>query len=223
MASSMLIFSFPCCMVDVVCYYSALNPFCRHFPWCKSLPAWQSGWEVPLAMLSCGRRLSAVAPAEHRAGAVAKARLHSQHLWLGQSWDDPGPSLTSHPAPGDRTAWEDVQPQYSIFMRPEALNGATSPSWEGWGPGTSPFDWPLHLSRAPTLFLSDEIKFFNIAIQVLVEVSAQNQDLSLVQLTGGWCHQPGEQEQREEPGQHSWAAQGCLDTRGTLLDLSWRE
>lgn len=51
-------------------------------------------------------------PAEHGAGAGA---------------DDPGPSLTSHAASGERTAWEGVQPQFSIFTRPEALSGARSP------------------------------------------------------------------------------------------------
>lgn len=113
----------------------------------------------------------------------------------------------------DRTAWEGVQHQYSTFTRPETLTGARSPSWEGWEPGASALDWSLHLPRAPTLFLSDEIKFFNITIQPHVEGSAQDQDshgtTHRCMVSPAWRTRA---EQRARP-----AAWGCLDTRGSLL------
>lgn len=103
--------------------------FAGTFPGVKACPHGRAGekWPQGCCPVVTDSRLSAVVPAEHRAGAVAQARLHSQHLWLGQAWDDSGPSLASHGAPGDRTAREGVQPQFSIFTRPEALSGARSP------------------------------------------------------------------------------------------------
>lgn len=64
-------------MVDVGSCYSALNKFCRTFPWCKS-PHGRAGekWPQQCCPMVIDRRLSAVVPAEHRAGAVAEARLH---------------------------------------------------------------------------------------------------------------------------------------------------
>lgn len=65
----MLTFSFPCCTEDVGCCYSALNKFCRPFLWCKSLHG-RAGekWPQWCCPVVADRRLSAVVPAEHRAG-----------------------------------------------------------------------------------------------------------------------------------------------------------
>lgn len=102
----------------------------------------------------------------------------SQHLW----WARAGMTLV-HPSPATLPQGTGQQGTVSNLSF-QSLQGkrpwgrARSPSWEGWGPGTSAFDWPLHFPRAPTLFLTDEIKFSNITIQVHVESSAQDQDLS---------------------------------------------
>lgn len=119
---SMLTFSFPCCMVDVGCCYSALNKFRRTFPWCKS-PHGRAGvkWPQQCCPVVTDRRLSAVVPAEST----------GLELWLR-------PGSTSSTSGWARAGWP-----WSITHQPHCFRGQDSKG----GCPTSVFN--LHKARGP--------------------------------------------------------------------------